>query len=105
MSFEGLTNFFNSAILDVLSDGVESFIGICFYVFLFLLTITNRKRVYYAIQHIYFYASKFPDLSSSNCAVIFFLHTLCIFTQKKMSNAKMGRTRYSLMPMFITMAS
>lgn len=106
VSLDGCTNFFSSLIFDVWwSDEVKSFIGNLLLRFLFLLSITNRKRVYYAKLHIYFYVLIMPDLSSSSCAMIFFLLALCIHMQKTMSRIKVGKTSHSWMPMFITMAS
>ncbi len=51
------------------------------------------------------FQSSYAVPSICSCARIFFFQILCIFTQKTMSRTKMGSMRYSLMPMFITMAS
>ena len=94
VSFDGLTSFFSSAILDVLlSDGVESFIGRFAFTFSLSTIITSRKSVYYTKLHIYFYALISPALSSASCAMIFFLHFLCIQMQKTISRTMMGNTR------------
>ena len=82
--------------LDVLFRGVESVIGTLLLLYVILFFINNNEPITSLLCKcalFIFYAVISPVLSNSSCALIFLLHILCIFTQKKTSKAKMGRMR------------